>query len=82
MAALSLLLGDWTAKGVQRFYGVPGISVPHLTSVQIVPLAIVMNSVMDRIPGFNRITLDTGTIEKRLACWASRWSLAPCSASS
>src|SRR5208282_5640835 len=30
-------------------------------------------------PGFNRITLDTGTIEKRLACWASRWSLAPCS---
>ena len=67
MAALSLVLGDWTAKGVQRFYGVPGISVPHLASVQIVPLAIVLNWVMDRIPGFNRITLDTETIEKRLS---------------
>ena len=66
MTALSLVLADWTAKGVQRFYGVPGVSVPHLASVQIVPIAILLNWVMDRIPGFNRITIDTETVEKHL----------------
>ena len=66
MTALSLMFADWTAKGVQRFYGVPGVSVPHLASAQIVPLAIVLNWIMDRIPGFNRIQLDTDTIQKRL----------------
>ncbi|MBE9604302.1 PTS sugar transporter subunit IIC [Acetobacteraceae bacterium H6797] len=66
MAALSLILADWTAKGVQQFYGVPGVSVPHLASAQIVPIAIVLNWVMDRIPGFNRLHLDTDSIQKRL----------------
>lgn len=66
MAALSLVLADWTAKGVQRFYGVPGVSVPHLASAQIVPLAIVLNWVMDRIPGINRIRIDTETVHRRL----------------
>lgn len=66
MAALSLVLADWTAKGVQRFYGVPGVSVPHLASAQIVPLAIALNWIMDRIPGINRIRVDTETVQRRL----------------
>ncbi|SCY22091.1 PTS galactitol transporter subunit IIC [Microvirga guangxiensis] len=66
MAALSLVLADWTAKGVQRFYGVPGVSVPHLASAQIVPIAIGLNWLMDRIPGINNIQLDTDTVQKRL----------------
>jgi PTS system galactitol-specific IIC component len=66
MAALALVLADWTAKGVQRFYGVPGVSVPHLASAQIVPIAIVLNWIMDRIPGINSIQLDTDTVQKRL----------------
>lgn len=66
MAALSLVLADWTAKGVQRFYGVPGVSVPHLASAQIVPIAIALNWLMDRIPGINAIQLDTDTVQKRL----------------
>jgi len=66
MAALALVLADWTAKGVQRFYGVPGVSVPHLASAQIVPIAIVLNWIMDRIPGINTIQLDTDTVQKRL----------------
>ncbi|KQT52127.1 MULTISPECIES: PTS galactitol transporter subunit IIC [unclassified Aureimonas] len=66
MAALSLVLADWTAKGVQRFYGVPGVSVPHLASAQIVPLAIALNWIMDRIPGVNRIRVDTETVQRRL----------------
>lgn len=65
MAALSLFFADWTAKGVQRFYGVPGVSVPHLASAQILPIAIVVNWIIERIPGLGSINLDTDTIQRR-----------------
>lgn len=65
MVALCLLFADWSARAVQKFYGIPGISVPHLASAQILPIAIVLNWLMDRIPGINRIELNTETFEKR-----------------
>lgn len=65
MAALGLFFADWTAKGVQRFYGLPGISVPHLASAQILPIAIAINWLIDRIPGLRDINLDTDVIQKR-----------------
>ena len=65
VAALSLLFADWSARAVQQFYGIPGVSVPHLASAQILPIAIVLNWIMDRIPGINRIDISTETIEKR-----------------
>ncbi|MGH7004276.1 MAG: PTS transporter subunit IIC, partial [Alphaproteobacteria bacterium] len=65
MVALCLLFADWSARAVQKFYGIPGISVPHLASAQILPIAIVLNWVMDRIPGINAIELNTETFEKR-----------------
>lgn len=65
VAALALLFADWSARAVQQFYGIPGVSVPHLASAQILPIAIVLNWVMDRIPGVNRIDISTETIEKR-----------------
>lgn len=65
MVALCLLFADWSARAVQKFYGIPGISVPHLASAQILPIAIVLNWLMDRIPGINKIELNTETFEKR-----------------
>lgn len=65
-AALALFLGDWTAKAVQKFYGLPGISIPHLTSAPIVPIAIATNWVIERIPGLRDAEWDTETIRKRL----------------
>ncbi|WP_299024174.1 PTS transporter subunit IIC [uncultured Thermanaerothrix sp.] len=65
-AALALFLGDWTAKAVQKFYSLPGISIPHLTSAPIVPIAIATNWVIERIPGLRDAEWDTETIRKRL----------------
>lgn len=39
-AAIVLKLADWTAKMVQDFYGLPGISLPHGFSAAYVPIAI------------------------------------------
>ncbi|QGZ64756.1 PTS galactitol transporter subunit IIC [Paraburkholderia acidisoli] len=65
VAALSLLFADWSARAVQQFYDVPGVSVPHLASAQILPIAIILNWVLDRIPGINKININTETIERR-----------------
>ncbi len=65
MAALSLLFADWSARAVQKFYGIPGVSVPHLASAQILPIAIVINWLIERIPGVNKVNISTETIERR-----------------
>ena len=64
-AALALFLGDWTAKAVQSFYGLPGISIPHLTTAPGVPFAIFTNWLVDKIPGLNKMEADPETIRKR-----------------
>jgi PTS system galactitol-specific IIC component len=66
MAALALFFADWSAKRVQSFYGIPGVSTPHLLSAQILPIAFGVNWVIDRIPGLRDIDLSTETISKRL----------------
>lgn len=64
-AALALFLGDWTAKAVQSFYGLPGISIPHLTTAPGIPFAIFTNWLVDKIPGLNKMEADPETIRKR-----------------
>jgi len=64
-AALALFLADWTAKSVQHFYNLPGISIPHLTSAPGVPFAIVTNWLIDKIPGLRDLDADPDTIQKR-----------------
>ena len=65
-AALALFLGDWTAKAVQSFYNLPGISIPHLTTAPGVPFAIVTNWILDRIPGVKDWKVDPDSIQKKL----------------
>jgi len=65
-AALALFFADWTAPAVQRFYGLPGISIPHLTTAPGVPIAIVVNWIIDRIPGLRDVQADPEAIRRRL----------------
>ncbi len=64
-SALALFFGDWTAKAVQSFYKLPGISIPHLTTAPGVPFAIITNWIIDRIPGVRDWKADPETIQKR-----------------
>jgi PTS system galactitol-specific IIC component len=64
-AALMLVFADWTAPAVQKFYNLPGISIPHGTSAGYVPLAIPLNWLMDRIPGVKDWDWDPDAIQKR-----------------
>lgn len=64
-AAFALFLADWTAKAVQSFYGVPGVSVPHLTSAPGVPFAILVNWIFEKIPALRDLKADPDTIRKK-----------------
>lgn len=60
-----LVVADRTAKGVQDFYGLPGISIPHGWAVTSVPIIWAVNWVLDRIPGVRDIVWDEGTIRDK-----------------
>lgn len=60
-----LIVADRTAKGVQEFYNLPGISIPHGWAVTSVPIIYAVNWVLDRIPGVRDIHWDEGTIREK-----------------
>ena len=43
----------------------PGVSIPHGFSAAYVPFAIVINWVMDRIPGVNKIDINIEKLQKK-----------------
>lgn len=65
-AAFMLFLGDWTARGIQEFYELPGISIPHGFTAPMVPLALPFNWLYSRIPGLKDVDADTDGIERAL----------------
>lgn len=64
-AAIVFFLGDWTAKAIQSFYSLPGISIPHGFSAAYVPIAIPLNKLIDLIPGLKALEADPQAIRKR-----------------
>lgn len=61
-----LLIADLTAKRIQEFYNLPGISIPHGWAVTSVPIIAGVNWLLDRIPYVKDIHWDEGTISEKL----------------
>ncbi|MDK2982315.1 MAG: galactitol system component [Chloroflexota bacterium] len=60
-----LWIADKTAKGVQEFYNLPGISIPHGWAVTSVPIIAGVNWVLDRIPFVKDIHWDESNIREK-----------------
>lgn len=60
-----LVIADLTAKQVQEFYNLPGISIPHGWAVSSVPIIAGVNWVLDRIPGVKDIHWDESGIREK-----------------
>jgi len=60
-----LWIADITAKDVQEFYNLPGISIPHGWAVTSVPIIAAVNWVLDRIPGVKDIHWDESNIREK-----------------
>ena len=64
-AAAMLFMADWTGPAIQQTMGLPGVSIPHGFSAAPVPFAIIINKIIDVIPGLNKIEGDPDTIKKK-----------------
>ncbi|NLJ19035.1 PTS transporter subunit IIC [Globicatella sulfidifaciens] len=62
---LMYLLADIIAPIINEFYGFPNITFPHGTSAPGFLIALPMNWLFDRIPGFNKIEADPETIQEK-----------------
>lgn len=60
-----LKLAEWTAPMVYRFSGMEGICIPHLSGIVHLPYALLVNKLMDRIPGFNQVNAQPERIQEK-----------------
>jgi PTS system galactitol-specific IIC component len=63
--AITLKLADWTAPIVEKFFELPGVSLPHMETVTWAPIGYAVNWLLDRIPVVRDWYVDPETIKKR-----------------
>ena len=57
---ITLVMADMTAPAFQKFYDkMDGISIPQPFCQSFVPFAIVINKLLDKIPGFDKLNIDS-----------------------
>ncbi|MDR2356271.1 MAG: hypothetical protein LBE16_08780 [Clostridiales Family XIII bacterium] len=61
-----MILADGAASGLERNAGLRGVSMPHGFAAVFVPVARVMNRIVDYLPGLNRLKADMNLLQKRL----------------
>lgn len=64
--AILLLIADWTQPLVEKFYGLPSISIPHGLTTVMAPLAWPFVKLVEAIPGLRDIDVTPESIQKRL----------------
>ena len=63
---ITLVMADLTAKKFQGFYqNVEGISIPQPFVQGFMPVALVVNKVLDYVPGINKINIDAEGMKKK-----------------
>ena len=48
-AAITFVMADWCAPMIQKYFNLPGISLPTLSSVIFFPIGVLGNMVLDKI---------------------------------
>ncbi len=62
---ITLVMADLTADRFQKYYDLPGISVPQPFCQSVTPFAIGIGWLLDRIPGFDRLNIDAEGMKKK-----------------
>ena len=63
---ITLVMADMTAPAFQKFYDkMDGISIPQPFCQSFVPFAIVINKLLDKIPGFDKLNIDSEGLKKK-----------------
>ncbi len=66
MAVITFKLSDWTAPLVEKYFGLPGVSLPTMSALSSVVIAAPLNWLLDRIPGVNKLEFSVKDARKYL----------------
>ncbi len=66
MAVVSFKLSDWSAPLVEEYFGIPGISLPTVSALSSLVIAVPLNWLLDRIPGIKKINFKIKDAKKYL----------------
>lgn len=58
-------LGDWFAPIVDKHFGLEGIAIPHGSGTWSAPFAVVIDAIIEKIPGVRKINFNSTKIEER-----------------
>ncbi|HDR1841151.1 TPA: PTS galactitol transporter subunit IIC [Pasteurella multocida] len=64
-AAFVYKLGDWFSYDTKHFFELDGIAIPHGTSAYLGPIAVLVDSIIEKIPGLNKINFSADDLQKR-----------------
>ncbi|MDO0962412.1 PTS galactitol transporter subunit IIC [Staphylococcus haemolyticus] len=65
-AAFTYKLGDWFAPITKNHFGLEGIAIPHGSGAWSAPFAVVIDSIIERIPKVKKINFNSNKIEEKL----------------
>ncbi len=68
-AAFAYKLGDWFARDTKNYFGLDGIAVPHGTSAYCGPIAVMVDAIIEKIPGLRNIHFSTDGIQKKFGAF-------------
>lgn len=64
-AAFVYKLGDWFAKDTRDFFNLEGIAIPHGSSAYLGPIAVLVDTVIEKVPGLRKIHFSADDVQKR-----------------
>ena len=62
---ITLVCADLTAERFQKYYDLDGISIPQPFCQSFMPIAIVLNKLLDMIPGFSKLDIDAEGLKRK-----------------
>ncbi|ORM71173.1 PTS galactitol transporter subunit IIC [Pantoea rwandensis] len=68
-AAFAYKLGDWFARDTKNYFDLDGIAVPHGSSAYMGPVAVLVDVIIDKIPGLKRIHFSADDVQKRFGAF-------------
>ena len=65
-AAVSYKLGDLWAPLLEDYFGLEGLTAPHGTSAYMAPVACLIDAIIDKIPGLNKIDVSADSLQEKV----------------
>ncbi len=65
-AAISYKLGDLWAPLMDDYFELEGLTVPHGTAAYMAPIACVVDVILDKIPGINKIDISAESLQEKV----------------